>query len=198
MRRLLFAMILALILCSTAAADLYVNIGTSGGAWPQAPYIITPTSGAPDWIPASFNTFCVERYVTFTPGNYRATVDNDILYAYAGTTTPLLLQDDVKRIYAAYLNNELGAFTPTQIQESVWGAQGYGTYTVLGGINTIINNDADAIVGWNDVRVLNLWGANGQDIQSQLVKTPLPGAALLGALGIGFASLRLRRKKHAA
>jgi hypothetical protein len=146
-------------------------------------------------MPASFDTFCVERTVTFTPGNYRATIDDDILYA--GGSTAVTLNDDVKKIYGAYLNNALDSFTGNQIQDSVWGAQGYSGYTLDAAIGTIIAN-AGAIIGWEGVKVLNLWGPNGQDIQSQLVMVPVPGAALLGTLGIGFAAARLRRRRHTA
>jgi hypothetical protein len=142
-----------------------------------------------------FETFCVERSVPFTPGNYRATIDDDILYA--GGSTPVILQDDVKKVYAAFLNNQLGAFTGNQIQESVWGAQGYSGYSIDGSIAGIIGNP-NAIVSWDAVKVLNLWGPDGQDVQSQLVLVPVPGAALLGALGIGFAATRLRRKRLTA
>jgi hypothetical protein len=195
MRKQLFAALLALVLCGTAAADLYVDIGITspGDGWPYAPYVITPTSGAPSWMPATFDTFCVERYITFTPGNYRATIDEDILYAGVGGLT---LADDAKKIYAAYLNGALGGISANTIQESVWGTLSYGSYSIDSTIAGIIGDNV-AIAGWNDVKVLNLWGSNDQDIQSQMLMTPVPGAGLLGVIGIGFASLRLRRRKIA-
>ncbi|MHC4168075.1 MAG: hypothetical protein ACYSWQ_14050 [Planctomycetota bacterium] len=194
MTRPVFVALLAVVFCSTAGADLYVNMGTSGGSWPSAPYVVTPVPGpdVPSWMPAQFNTFCVERYQTFSPGNYRATIDNDILYA--GGSTPLVLDDDVKKIYAAYLNGALGSVAGNVVQTSVWGARGYWGYSVDSAIGSVIG-DAGSISGWNDVKVLNLWGTSEQDRQSQLVMTPVPGAGLLGAIGIGLVSWRLRRKK---
>jgi len=196
MSKVLLTILLALILCSTAAADLYVHIGTSGGAWPQAAYVITPAdwSEVPAWMPAQFDTFCVERTVTFTPGTYLATIDDEVLLA--GTTGLTVLQDDVKKIYAAYLNLELQDLDENLIQESVWAAQGYGDYSVNGTIASRIA-DTSKIAGWNDVKVLNLWEDNGGDVQSQLVMTPVPGAGILGVLGLGLASWRLKRRKMA-
>jgi len=194
MRKQLFAALLALIVCGTAVADMQINIGISGGDWPSAPYVITPVSGTPAWM-TPFETFCVESSVPFTPGNYAATIDDDILYA--GGSTPVTLNDNVKKVYAAFLNNELGGFTGNEIQESVWGAQGYSGHSLDAAIAGIIGN-ASAIVGWDAVKVLNLWGPEGQDVQSQLVLVPVPGAALLGALGIGFAATRLRRRRLTA
>jgi len=192
MTKRLFVVLLALLFCSTAGADLYVNISTtSDGGWPYSPYIITPDAGpdVPAWMPTKFDTFCVEMNQTFSPGKYRATVDKDILYGGDGLADSL--SEKVKRIYAAYLNGALSGIEGNVVQRSVWGAQGYTSYS-----NATINNaiaNADAITGWNDVKVLNLWGATGQDRQSQLVMTPVPGAVLLGMIGLGAAGVKLRR-----
>ncbi len=195
MTKRVFAVVLALFFCGTAGADLYVNISTtSGGGWPYSPYIITPNAepDVPVWMPAQFDTFCVEMNQTFSPGKYRATIDNDILYGGDGLAD--LLSDDVKKIYAAYLNGALSGIDGNVVQRSVWGAQGYTWYSDPA-INAAIT-DTGAIAGWNDVKVLNLWGGDaytGVDRQSQLVMTPVPGAVLLGMIGLGLAGVKFRR-----
>ncbi len=213
MNNRLFVAFLVVVICGTAGADLHVNIRTSGGSWPQAPYIITPdlTSDVPDWMSVEFNTFCVERWVVFytNPGNYLATIDDNILYGGDPSRAALdpeadPLAEHTKKIYAAYLNGALGTGTDGNVvQESIWGAQEYlrgdGTaYEIDTDILDIINGTtagSAAIAGWDNVKVLNLWSDAGRDVQSQLVMTPVPGAGILGAIGLGLASWRLRRKK---
>ena len=192
MTKQLFAALLALVFCSTAGADLYVEIGTgvqSDPSWPFSPYLIKPvsTSDVPDWMPDAFYTFCVEETRFFTPGTtYRATIDGSILAS--GDT----LKDSVKKMYAAFLNDELGALAGNDIQGEIWHAQAGNLVTSP--MADIIGAPG-AIAGWDNVKVLNLWGSTGRDKQSQLVMTPVPGAGLLAAIGLGLASWRLRRKK---
>ena len=83
--------------------------------------------------------------------------------------------------------------TGNEIQQFVWDAQAGDPLDAA--IAAVIAN-ASAIVNWEAVKVLNLWGQEGTDVQSQLVRVPVPGAALLGTLGLGFAAARLRRRRH--
>ena len=198
MKKWLFVTLLAIAFCGSARADLYVNISTSGGAWPSTPYIIKPLSGAPDWMPDEFGTFCVERFTTFNPrpGDYWATIDDEILNAYKGNP---ILQDNVKKTYAAFLKGAFDVgFNMNDIQQYIWDAQGYAvtppSTSVSDSIEAIIGVD-DNISGWNNVKTLNLWSRApyAGDKQSQLVMTPVPGAVLLGMIGLSVAGVRLRK-----
>ena len=205
MRKLIFTALLALTVCGIAEADLYVKIGTSPTPWPKTPYIITPLIGAPDWMPASFETFCVERFTTFSPGNYWATIDDEIMYV--GGSSPVSLDVDVKKIYTAYLNGALNGITVpigqvgNVIQKTIWGELGYidpttsSVYEINTEISNIIATDFDTIDGWEKVKVLNLWSnaPYDGDKQSQLVMTPVPGAFLIGMIGLSVAGVKLRK-----
>ena len=99
--------------------------------------------------------------------------------------------------------------TADAMQRAIWYLEGENLGISTGLSGTYINwaNDAVNMGGSNDswynlwgntigdIRVMNLWKyadytGNAQD---QLVRVPLPGAILLGVLGLGVAGLKLRK-----
>ena len=207
MNKRLFAAFLALLICGTAGADLSIDIGIgseSEGLWPHAPYEITVNGARPNWLPETFYTFCIEPRTVFrsSDGPFFGTID-DVIMEGTGTLTKTLTEG-VKKTYAAFLNGGFDTgFNMNDIQQHIWVTQDYpvgvGPVVALDplittSINSIVGS-ADYTRGWENVKVLNLWGDadHTADVQSQLVMTPIPGAVLLGMLGLSVAGIKLRK-----
>lgn len=165
-----------------------------------------------------FKTFCVEN-VTFSPGSsYWASV-NDTIELQGGA--PKQLTAGTQNLYARYIADESfganigkidSALDETLLQAYFWLDEGaYANVASLPSAHKNAVNGSPTL--WADilasaaiphanasaVKVMNLWtgwtlvdGFTG-DAQSQLIIVPLPGAALLGVLGLGAVAW-IRRK----
>ncbi len=206
-KKIVFLMAISMICTQVMAAPFTVKMGVGPGGHP---YIVNPQGDAaqPGWMTTPFDTFCVETDRNFSNGGtYSATIDNQVFYGTPGTpdNTPPngdYLTDAVKQIYSAYLNGEIA--DAAAAQKAVWHNRGY-TNAARAAADAALQAtymDSNKNAGWTSVMVLNLWNVDHayevrHDIQSQLVRVPVPGAFILGTMGLGFASWRMKRRKRA-
>lgn len=159
----------------------------------------------------SFQSFCIEKteHVTI-PGSYYFTLDTRAFQGGAGGGSPDPLGYATAWLYTQFATGVLSGYnygtgrttSAAALQNAIWYLENEIT-SVSGQANTwaIAANAAVSSGGWGntigDVRVLNLYTydskGNKVDCQSQLYLVPVPGAVLLGMLGLGAAGMKLRR-----
>lgn len=156
---------------------------------------------------ADFYTFCLERRVGIDlPGTYNYTIEN------AALTQNDTLSVGSAWLYAQFFQGTLSGPAPASnylddrsvnaglLQQAFWylenedeGVNNYYVAQAVAQFGSLANAQAD-IAGYTPVRVLNLWGPQGEDKQSMLVFVPDTGMTI-ALLSLGFLSLAAFRRK---
>jgi len=164
-----------------------------------------------------FVTFCIEtdEYVSNNHAYY-VTIDTVAWDGGSGGPTPDPLSPESAYLYSLWLEGGDGVNTiihsndtADALQKAIWHLEDESLGSNSGLSGTYIGWAQDAVTSggpndswydtWGntigDIRVMNLWTNEGLTChaQDQLVRVPVPGAVLLGLLGLGAAGLKLRK-----
>lgn len=189
MGKLMFITIVCAFLATPALADMTITTADSVGSTSGGEFTVTVTGTTAIGIynpGATFGTFCIETAEFLSHGTtyYVTLSDRALLGRVAGGD---VLNAQSARIYNYWLDT-LGhtAANADDVQNALWWEE------VEGGSSNYLN----AIAGnASNVMVMNLW-TNADHTgyaQDLLVRVPLPGALLLGMLGLSAAGLKLRK-----
>jgi hypothetical protein len=189
--------VLCALVASPALADMTITVGNGVGTTAGGEFIVTVTGDPISFhgTGTTFSTFCVEtsEFLEFGPPTfYYVTLSNNAIQGGVGPLgDPLDAQS--KRIYNYWLDTLAHtAANADDVQNAIWFQEGEAGGS-SNSLNSIAGDDTS-------VMVMNLWknknpvtGEYYGLAQDLMVRVPVPGAVLLGLLGLGAAGLKLRR-----
>lgn len=153
-----------------------------------------------------FVTFCLEtnEYVSYN-AQYNATISTGALRGGSGGSggwDPDPLSPQSAYLYSLWIDGGIthNDGTANDLQNAIWYIEGETTssnYLVIQA-NSAVASGGSWFNTWGadcigDIRVMNLWNLDGSYAQDQFVRVPVPGAVLLGMLGLSVAGVKLRR-----
>ena len=166
-----------------------------------------------------FMTFCIEtnEYVSYNE-EYYVTIDTGAWNGGNSGGTPDTLSPESAYLYSLWLDGTDGInsithslTTANALQRAIWYLEDEGapwgsnlgdSGTYIGWAMEAVTSDGDNDTWFDtwgntigDIRVMNLWKYENHTglAQDQLVRVPVPGAVLLGLLGLSAAGLKLRK-----
>ncbi len=222
-RKSILAVMAILCAASVAAADVQLDwtglssgVGyglkdtdTYGGQW--AVELLFDYNGG-DYIYAPngvLTTFCIEFDEGFNhSGDYGlvGTLANGAVNGGINGGNPDPLDAKTAWLYNEYLNGNTFGYADLNaraaaVQDAMWAIEGEaaganGQTPFVAAHQALIDLAQDAVDNGyvnTNIKVLNMVGADGGDRQDVLARVPVPGAALLGMLGIGLVARMKRR-----
>lgn len=200
--RALTSIVLGCILASAASAAMKVQMDVASGGHP---YLATVLEGpiCNYEVGFQFATFCLEKNEYFNPGSsYDVTLSMSAEQGGQGGPNPDPIDIKTAWIYDSFLDGNLGGYTAGQVQHVIWYVE-----QEISSLNSteqaLLAAATTGSAAWgtdfHGVMVMNLSGSGRQYAQSQLIRCepsggtiPVPGAALLGMLGLSVIA-RFRR-----
>jgi len=201
--------LLCLFVAVPAIADMKVSLkngtyGTTNGGEFNITVLDDPIGIYPK--DATFVSFCLEtnEYINYTD-EYYVTISTGAIKGGSGGSggwNPDPLSPQSAYLYSLWIDGGIthNNGNADDIQRAIWYLEGENL-----GVNNFLVTQANTAVApggawfniWGntigDIRVMNLWTEQGGYAQDQLVRVPVPGAILLGLLGLGVAGLKLRK-----